>query len=91
MWPIFKCLCCRGLPAKPKASTATPAAQSTVVRKAARALGMGKDPQRFYPQCRACSNKQASAVKHNRMTLRMHFSGVQPWHFAGASHWGLGL
>lgn len=34
--------------------------------------------------CRACSQKQAAAVRTGKRTLRMHFAGLQPWHFAGA-------
>ena len=39
--------------------------------------------QRFYPQCRACSDRQAAAVKLDRRTLVTHFSGFRPPYAAG--------
>lgn len=44
-------------------------------------------PQRYYPQCTACSSKQSQAVKMDRRTLVVHMAGPRAWHYAG----GLGL
>lgn len=43
-------------------------------------------PQRYYPQCVGCSNKQAQAVKMDRRTLVAHMAGPRPWHFSGTLH-----
>lgn len=40
-------------------------------------------PQRFFPHCRNCSQKQAVAVRNKRRVLVMHFGGMKPYHFAG--------
>ena len=43
----------------------------------------GRITQRFYPQCRGCSQKQAVAVKKNRKSLVLHLGTWQPHFFAG--------
>jgi hypothetical protein len=43
----------------------------------------GNVTQRFYPQCRGCSQKQAVAVKTNRKSLVLHLGGWHPYYFAG--------
>ncbi|KAK9834883.1 hypothetical protein WJX81_006337 [Elliptochloris bilobata] len=40
--------------------------------------------QRFYPQCRTCSDRQAAAVKLDRRTLVSHFNGFRPPYAAAA-------
>ncbi|KAL3159584.1 hypothetical protein ABBQ38_009997 [Trebouxia sp. C0009 RCD-2024] len=40
-------------------------------------------PQRYYPQCTSCSNKQSQAVKMDKRTLVVHMAGPRPWHYAG--------
>ena len=40
--------------------------------------------QRFYPQCRACSDRQSAAVRLDHRTLVTHFSGFRPPYAAGA-------
>ena len=40
--------------------------------------------QRFYPQCRKCSQLQAAAVRSNRTRLILHKGGPRSWYFAGA-------
>ena len=40
--------------------------------------------QRFYPQCRACSDRQSAAVRLDQRTLVTHFSGFRPPYAAGA-------
>ena len=52
-------------------------------RRAGEALGLAKEPQRYYPQCRGCSQRQAAAVRANKRTLVFHFGGPRPWFFAG--------
>ena len=44
----------------------------------------GSVQQRFYPQCRGCSQKQAVAVKKNRKVLVMHGGSWKPHHLAGS-------
>ena len=66
-----------------KQGTARPLSQSAPARVVAESLGLQRVPQRYFPQCRDCSQKQAAAVRAHRRTLRMHFGGVRPWHFAG--------
>ncbi|KAK9867102.1 hypothetical protein WJX84_001221 [Apatococcus fuscideae] len=39
--------------------------------------------QRFYPQCRGCSQLQAAAVRANKTKLIMHRGGPRSWYFAG--------
>ena len=78
---------CRGRALSPKRTakrgTARPLSQSTPARVMAESLGLQRVPQRYYPQCTGCSQKQAAAVRANRRTLRMHFGGLRAWHFAG--------
>ena len=84
---LKRCVLCRARalgPKRAKQGTARPLSQTVVARKASEALGLKRMPQRYYPQCRECSQKQAAAVRCGRRTLRMHFAGLQPWHFAGA-------
>ncbi len=80
------------------ASVKTPAAESCSfiaipwlqavrrVRKLLR-LPVGPPVQRLYPQCRACSVKQARAARVSRRTLVFHHGGVtrpRLHHLAGA-------
>ena len=53
------------------------------LQRAGRALNLGAEPQRYYPQCGKCSQRQAAAVRANRRTLVLHFGGIRPWFFAG--------
>lgn len=43
----------------------------------------GSLSQRFFPQCRGCSQKQAVAVKKDRKTLVLHLSKWHPHYLAG--------
>ncbi|QDZ22888.1 hypothetical protein HOP50_09g54370 [Chloropicon primus] len=43
----------------------------------------GRLSQRFYPQCRGCSQKQAVAVKKNAKSLVTHLGGWHPHYLAG--------
>ncbi|CBZ56358.1 conserved hypothetical protein [Neospora caninum Liverpool] len=43
-------------------------------------------PQRFYPQCRDCSSKQASVVRKPKLSRRdlvVNYWSVRPYHFTG--------
>jgi len=60
------------------------------VKKAMSALGLptGQPLQRYYPQCRPCSQRQAAAVRNGRSHLVFHevlHRGGQSsaWHYAG--------
>ena len=46
---------------------------------------IGPVPQRYFPQCRRCSGRQAIAARAGKRTLVMHYGGLKPWYFAGAS------
>lgn len=48
---------------------------------------IGPPPQRLYPQCGACSGKQAAAARSSSRTLVTHNFGLRrprPHHVAGA-------
>lgn len=47
------------------------------------AVGLNPTRQRYYPQCRPCSQLQAVAVRTDRLTLKTHAAGPRPWHFSG--------
>eukprot|EP00742_Colponemidia_sp_Colp-10_P009909 GILJ01010845.1.p1 GENE.GILJ01010845.1~~GILJ01010845.1.p1 ORF type:complete len:268 (+),score=19.21 GILJ01010845.1:103-804(+) len=42
-----------------------------------------KTKQRYYPQCRPCSNLQSTAVKTDTRILRTHFAVLRPYHATG--------
>jgi len=42
------------------------------------------EAQRYFPQCRACSDRQAAAVRLDRRTLVAHFNGFRPPYASGA-------
>lgn len=46
----------------------------------------GLPKQRYYPQCRNCSNKQAAAVRSNKRTLVLHWRGPMKPVFSGSFH-----
>eukprot|EP01026_Neomeris_dumetosa_P060718 TRINITY_DN5726_c0_g2_i1.p1 TRINITY_DN5726_c0_g2~~TRINITY_DN5726_c0_g2_i1.p1 ORF type:complete len:329 (-),score=38.46 TRINITY_DN5726_c0_g2_i1:304-1290(-) len=55
-------------------------------KKFREALGLpvGPPPQRYYPQCRKCSNIQAAVVRANKGTkLIVHFGNIQKEHLTG--------
>ncbi len=54
------------------------------VRKAFGLETMGAK-QRYFPQCRTCSQKQAAAVRSGRRTLVFHFGGPRAYYFSGES------
>ena len=61
------------------------------LRPLAKALGISTGPprQRFYPQCPACSQKQAAAIRSDKTRLIWHQvlhrgGGSAAWHWAGA-------
>ena len=47
----------------------------------------GPVPQRYFPQCRRCSGRQAIAARAGKRTLVVHYGGIKPWYFAGVSSW----
>jgi hypothetical protein len=64
--------------------------RSKAARRVAGAMGVPLGPplQRYYPQCRPCSQKQAAAVRNNRSHLVfhevLHRGGASTaWHYAG--------
>eukprot|EP01024_Parvocaulis_polyphysoides_P040569 TRINITY_DN36955_c0_g1_i1.p1 TRINITY_DN36955_c0_g1~~TRINITY_DN36955_c0_g1_i1.p1 ORF type:complete len:322 (+),score=33.19 TRINITY_DN36955_c0_g1_i1:112-1077(+) len=47
-------------------------------------LPVGPPDQRYFPQCRRCSNFQSAVVRRNKGTkLILHFGSVQPQHLTG--------
>lgn len=46
------------------------------------ALGLNPARQRYYPQCRPCSQLQAVAVKTGKRTLKSHAGGSKPWFYS---------
>jgi hypothetical protein len=55
----------------------------TLAWRAREAVGLNPTRQRYYPQCRPCSQLQAVAVRTERLTLKAHAAGPRPWHFSG--------
>jgi hypothetical protein len=47
------------------------------------ALGLNPVLQRYYPQCRPCSFRQATAVRTGARTLQLHAGGSRPWYYSG--------
>jgi len=46
------------------------------------ALGLNAPRQRYFPQCRPCSQLQAVAVRTGKRTLKTHAGGSKPWFYS---------
>ena len=46
------------------------------------ALGLNPVRQRYFPQCRPCSQLQAVAVRTGKRTLKTHAGGSKPWFYS---------
>jgi hypothetical protein len=46
------------------------------------ALGLNAPRQRYFPQCRPCSQLQAAAVRTGKRTLKTHAGGSKPWFYS---------
>ena len=46
------------------------------------ALGLNPARQRYFPQCRPCSQLQAVAVRTGKRTLKTHAGGSKPWFYS---------
>ena len=55
----------------------------TLAWRAREALGLNATRQRYFPQCRPCSQLQSVAVRTGRLTLKLHAGGAKPAHYAG--------
>ena len=55
----------------------------TLAWRAREALGLNPTRQRYFPQCRPCSQLQSVAVRTGRLTLKLHAGGAKPAHYAG--------
>lgn len=53
--------------------------------RSALAIEPSMPKQRYFPQCKQCSGRQATAVRMSKRTLVLHFGGPKAPYYSGAS------